>query len=136
VYHSIKYTRNKSHNERQLDWAENDLCNSKVVGEANSSVFGLVPLCLNELRKGETMILKWVIVKGRNLQEYPACDCMHMHLHVYVCMCTYLLLPAAPGVAPFGTQCCSLFSAHFIHCCSGKTTHFTVYGAVWRVKKA
>jgi len=25
---------------------------------------------------------------------------MHMHLHVYVCMYTYLLPPAAPGVAP------------------------------------
>jgi len=53
---------------------------------------------------------------------------------VYVCMYTYLLLPAAPGVAPFGTQCCSLFNAYFIHCCTRKTTHFRVYAALWHGK--
>jgi hypothetical protein len=60
------------------------------VGKADSSAHGLMPVHLNQLQKVETVVLKWVIMDGLNLNfDYPVCDCLHMCLHVYVHIHTF-----------------------------------------------
>lgn len=103
-----------------------DLCNSRIVWEADSSIHFLMPVHLNQLWKVKTMVLKWVIVKGRNLNiRVRTSTILSVIVCTWVCMCMYVYIP-------FNACCtrCSTFWDVLASLVPRKTTNFTVYAAL------
>jgi len=53
------------HRRRQLDWADSDLATEGQCGKPTHQPHGLVTVRRKQLRKDETLVLKWATTRGK-----------------------------------------------------------------------
>jgi hypothetical protein len=66
-----------------LDWTDTSLSNSRRVKEANSPAVWFMPINMKQPRKVETIVLKRMVKKGRNLEHW-----ISRTLRIYCVICT------------------------------------------------
>jgi hypothetical protein len=67
----------------ELDGAEGALCNSRRVQVANLLAFCLITVCWNKSQEIETVLVKWVNMKGQNPKYYECTVSSHIRSFVY-----------------------------------------------------